>query len=599
MLARSSAGQDVGQYDERLTPHQNRLPRTAQMLMPMPRPATSIIPDPPSVTNGDEPDEHVEMKSRQYRASVRRQTTPLRKYLDSDEEDSDAPGVNTVTQSVSAIRVDVQVLSPKRANVTHDIVGFQRQLAILQRSVLMQSHMEPNVKISAQLLLQEVDQMIGNVCDAVQSAAESDDVITTLVECAIRTASETMRSVAAVARHDCNDVIHEAEQQATESCVYDDKDHMFSSIGSRIHLRRGHDGRLETELSTMSSMPKQSICRPTERVADVSAGSTVRFDDVLELFSDVSKLKENLVAIRSCVNARSIECFTAARAVVAEVRQQCQSILVDVHSAEKDAQAAVVDARNQASDVLRAQRQLREEKEQTICAAKTFMEVSHGKLLQQLEDIRRLDAKFAKVRAELGPRCTVFVIDCSGSMMGASLDAVKEACQSYCKFRQSLEEGNAGKDSVMVVRFSHEAEVHLPYGMLADLDRVVAGLDADGGTNFDSAMAVTLVQMSRISFKLQDMRTVVIFLSDGESSVCTAERDVKEIMRLSPLAGRIRFHSVLFGTDTVSSAPLHNLANAALEVAAASLSSFGMASSFERTIDGVMLKDLFVRMAES
>ncbi|KAI0317532.1 hypothetical protein OF83DRAFT_1171919 [Amylostereum chailletii] len=224
----------------------------------------------------------------------------------------------------------------------------------------------------------------------------------------------------------------------------------------------------------------------------------------------------------------------------------------------------------------------------------------------------------------------IFVIDRSGSMGIADnrplanapatnritrvadnrLGAVFSALYSFWSARHAAVTAGhqvvpARRDSYSVVLFDHT----IAYGPINDftsspdelLDAVMP-FGADGGTNFDAALAAAQTVMEQNWSA--ERKPVVIFLSDGECHV--QDTAVHDICRSAIRLGKpLSFHTVSFGPDT-SAVSLRRMAAVALDIQNnapvdphAQGGGTTVLSSYAQALDTVSLATTFLGLAES
>jgi Ca-activated chloride channel family protein len=112
------------------------------------------------------------------------------------------------------------------------------------------------------------------------------------------------------------------------------------------------------------------------------------------------------------------------------------------------------------------------------------------------------------------PRETVFIVDSSGSMEGASMEQAKQA------LLLALDDLRAG-DTFNIVDFDSDARALFPKSMPADAQAIatakkfVGGIVADGGTEMMKALELALPQRGAGSQPANAVRQV-IFMTDGQ-----------------------------------------------------------------------------------
>ena len=145
----------------------------------------------------------------------------------------------------------------------------------------------------------------------------------------------------------------------------------------------------------------------------------------------------------------------------------------------------------------------------------------------------------------------VLVIDTSGSMAGAAINAAKAAATAF------VDEMPAGT-RIAVVGFGDTATIVLPFETDPEaLKTAIGGLSARGETALYDALSATVEQFSASS---SDARRAIVLLSDGGDTVSTTPLDAL----VSRLAGiEVDFASVALSTSEGDAAVLEQLAAAA------------------------------------
>ncbi|MEL6939666.1 MAG: VWA domain-containing protein [Cyanobacteria bacterium J06598_1] len=113
-----------------------------------------------------------------------------------------------------------------------------------------------------------------------------------------------------------------------------------------------------------------------------------------------------------------------------------------------------------------------------------------------------------------------FVLDRSGSMMGAPLQTVKQAAK---RIVDRLTE----RDRISIIAFDHKAKVLVSNQLATDLDgikRKIDGLKAGGGTSIDDGLKAGVEQLANGK---EDHVSQLLLLTDGENEHGDNERALK------------------------------------------------------------------------
>jgi Ca-activated chloride channel family protein len=185
--------------------------------------------------------------------------------------------------------------------------------------------------------------------------------------------------------------------------------------------------------------------------------------------------------------------------------------------------------------------------------------------------IRTVDAILASyLDVDRTPSHPFFIIDTSGSMQGARIEAVRAAIDGLAGDDTSLTGKFARFEAREKITFSHFASTVSPpvdFAMaaandtatLANIKRYVADLRPDGGTAIYSAVESTLDAAYAAEQREPNRYYTVVLMTDGENNEGDNVTDFKRRYASLPQAERaIRVFPILFGEG--SSAELDDLA---------------------------------------
>lgn len=144
------------------------------------------------------------------------------------------------------------------------------------------------------------------------------------------------------------------------------------------------------------------------------------------------------------------------------------------------------------------------------------------------------------------PVGVVLVIDTSGSMQGAPIEAAKEAAQSFVAQKRP-------EDSIALVSFSDTAVLQTGFTTNAnDLNARIEALVADGETAFNDGV---ILGSSLFEGAPDNMLTNMIVLTDGEDTVstATAEEALAAVEAADARVFGVALESPDFNPDAVSS----------------------------------------------